>query len=60
LSLDSYQPEIEILQKNNNSIPVLHLPQLVALALDYSPDELGMNKHIVSTLKINEILSAKA
>ncbi|MCS5582368.1 MAG: CoB--CoM heterodisulfide reductase iron-sulfur subunit B family protein, partial [Pseudomonadales bacterium] len=33
LSLDSYQPEIEILQKNNNSIPVLHLPQLVALAL---------------------------
>ncbi|HIE80320.1 MAG TPA: heterodisulfide reductase, partial [Nitrospinaceae bacterium] len=60
LSLDSYQPEIEILQKNNNSIPVLHLPQLVALALGYSPDELGMNKHIVSTLKINEILSAKA
>ena len=58
LSLDSYQPEIEILQKTNNSIPVLHLPQLVALALGYSPDELGMNKHIVSTLKINEILAA--
>ena len=57
LSLDSYQPEIEILQKKNNSIPVLHLPQLVALALGYSPNELGMDKHIVSTLKINEILS---
>jgi succinate dehydrogenase / fumarate reductase, cytochrome b subunit len=58
LSLDSYQPEIEILQKKNNSIPVLHLPQLVALALGYSPNELGMDKHIVSTLKINEIISA--
>ena len=58
LSLDSYQPEIELLQKTNSSIPVLHLPQLVALALGYSPDELGMNKHIVSTLKINEILAA--
>ena len=59
LSLDSYQPEIEIMQKTKNSIPILHLPQLVALALGYSPDELGMNKHIVSTLKINEILTAK-
>ncbi len=58
LSLDSYQPEIELLQKTNSSIPVLHLPQLVALALGYSPNELGMNKHIVSTLKINEILAA--
>ena len=58
LSLDSYQPEIEIMQKTKNSIPILHLPQLVALALGYSPDELGMNKHIVSTLKINEILAA--
>jgi succinate dehydrogenase / fumarate reductase cytochrome b subunit len=58
LSLDSYQPEIKILQKKNNSIPVLHLPQLVALALGYSPNELGMDKHIVSTLKINEIIAA--
>ena len=58
LSLASYQPEIEIMQKTKNSIPILHLPQLVALALGYSPDELGMNKHIVSTLKINEILAA--
>ena len=37
LSLDSYQPEIELLQKKNQSIPILHLPQLVALALGYTP-----------------------
>jgi succinate dehydrogenase / fumarate reductase, cytochrome b subunit len=28
-------------------LPVLHLPQLVGLALGLSPKELGMSKHIV-------------
>ena len=60
LSLDSYQPEIESLQKKNQSIPILHLPQLVALALGYTPTQLGMDSHIVSTLKINQILSSSA
>ena len=48
LSLDSYQPEIDSLKAKGYSIPILHLPQLVALALGHSPKELGMNKHIVS------------
>ena len=47
LSLDSYQPEIEKLKKEGYSIPILHLPQLVALAMGYSPQELDMHKHIV-------------
>ena len=29
-------------------MPVLHLPQLVGLALGLTPKELGMNKHVVS------------
>ena len=28
-------------------MPVLHLPQLVGLALGLEPDQLGMGKHIV-------------
>jgi succinate dehydrogenase / fumarate reductase cytochrome b subunit len=28
---------------------VLHLPQLIGLALGFEPEELGMPKHIVST-----------
>jgi len=28
-------------------MPVLHLPQLVGLALGLSPEQLGMGKHIV-------------
>jgi succinate dehydrogenase / fumarate reductase cytochrome b subunit len=48
LSLDSYQPEIDVLRAKGYSIPILHLPQLVALALGFSPRELDMHKHIVS------------
>jgi succinate dehydrogenase / fumarate reductase cytochrome b subunit len=57
LSLDSYQPD---LQKKHYSIPILHLPQLVALALGFSPDEIGMDKHIVSTVGLDKILAQHA
>ncbi len=56
LSLDSYQPEIEKMNKKGYSVPILHLPQLVALALGYSPQELEMDKHIVSTARLDKIL----
>ena len=57
LSLDAYQPEIDKMNKKGCSIPVLHLPQLVALALGYSPQELGMDKHIISTTRLDKILA---
>jgi len=57
LSLDAYQPEIDRMNKRGCSIPILHLPQLVALALGYSPQELGMDKHIVSTTRLDTILT---
>lgn len=60
LSLDSYQPEIPSLQKKHYSIPILHLPQLVALALGFSPEEIGMDKHIVSTAGLDKILAQHA
>ncbi len=60
LSLDSYQPEIENLRKKHYSIPILHFPQLVALALGYSPEEIGMDKHIVSTAGLDKILAQHA
>lgn len=49
LNLDSRQPEIEKVIGRKLGIPVLHLPQLVGLALGLSPEELGLDKHIVST-----------
>ena len=57
LSLDAYQPEIDRINKKGCSIPILHLPQLVALALGYSPKELGMDKHIISTARLDKILA---
>jgi succinate dehydrogenase / fumarate reductase cytochrome b subunit len=33
-------------------LPVLHLPQLVGLALGLSPKELGMTKHIIKPTKV--------
>jgi len=57
LSLDAYQPEIDRMNQKGCSIPILHLPQLVALALGYSPQELGMDKHIISTTRLDKILT---
>lgn len=48
LNLDSRQPEVEKVIGKKLGLPILHLPQLVALALGISPEELGLNKHIVS------------
>jgi succinate dehydrogenase / fumarate reductase cytochrome b subunit len=35
---------------------VLHLPQLVSLALGISPEQLGLDRHIVSTRPVLEKL----
>lgn len=49
LNLDSRQPEVEKVIERKLGLPVLHLPQLVALALGVPPTQLGLSKHIVST-----------
>ena len=47
LNLDLQQPVAENVVGRDLGMPVLHLPQLVGLALGLSPKELGMNKHVV-------------
>ena len=47
LNLDMQQPAAAKVVRRELGMPVLHLPQLVGLALGLSPKELGMNKHIV-------------
>jgi len=47
LNLDAYQPEIESTFEREMSLPILHYPQLLALALGVTLDELKMNTHIV-------------
>ncbi|NJN72101.1 MAG: heterodisulfide reductase [Limnothrix sp. RL_2_0] len=54
LNLDSRQPEVEKVIGKKLGLPVLHLPQLVALALGVPPEELGLSKHIVNTKPLLE------
>jgi succinate dehydrogenase / fumarate reductase cytochrome b subunit len=52
LNLDLQQPAAAKVSGRALGLPVLHLPQLVGLALGLSPKELGMNKHIVRPTRV--------
>ncbi|NER21245.1 MAG: heterodisulfide reductase [Symploca sp. SIO1C2] len=56
LNLDSRQPEVEKVIGHKLGLPVLHLPQLVALALSVDPKQLGLDRHIVATKPVLEKL----
>jgi succinate dehydrogenase / fumarate reductase, cytochrome b subunit len=58
LNLDMQQPEAAKVVNRDLSLAVLHLPQLVGLALGAEPKELGMAKHIASTEWVQERLDA--
>jgi succinate dehydrogenase / fumarate reductase cytochrome b subunit len=46
--LDGFQREIEGDLGEKLDMPVLHLPQLVGLALGMSPEELGVDRHMIA------------
>ena len=52
LNLDLQQPEAEKYVERELGVPVLHLPQLLGLALGLEPGELGMDKHVVKTREV--------
>jgi succinate dehydrogenase / fumarate reductase cytochrome b subunit len=66
LNLDARQPDAtDVLQTDGKltgeiDLPVLHVPQLVALALGYSPKQLDMDKHIASTKAVQQKLAVNA
>ena len=52
LNLDLQQPLAERQAGRVLDMPVLHLPQLVGLALGLSPKELGLNRHVVKPTSV--------
>lgn len=52
LNLDLQQPLAERQAGRELKMPVLHLPQLVGLALGLDPKELGMQRHIVKPTSV--------
>jgi succinate dehydrogenase / fumarate reductase, cytochrome b subunit len=57
LNLDMQQPEAAKITGRELGLPILHLPQLVGLALGFEPRELGMGKHIAATDWVAERLA---
>jgi succinate dehydrogenase / fumarate reductase cytochrome b subunit len=57
LNLDSRQPEVARVIGRSLHLPILHLPQLIGLALGIDPEVLGLHRHIVSTLPVLQKLS---
>jgi succinate dehydrogenase / fumarate reductase cytochrome b subunit len=49
LNLDSRQPEVADTIGRKLGLPVLHLPQLIGLAVGIEPKRLGLERHVVST-----------
>jgi succinate dehydrogenase / fumarate reductase cytochrome b subunit len=56
LNLDSRQPEVAKVIGQKLNIPVLHLPQLIGLAVGIDPKNLGLERHVVSTRSVLEKL----
>ncbi len=52
LNLDSRQPEVASAIGQTIDLPVLHLPQLVGLAVGIEPKRLGLDRHVVSTRSV--------
>lgn len=52
MQLDMYQPEGRQAVGGDREMPVLHLAQLIGLALGLAPADLGLNRHIADTGKL--------
>ena len=54
LNLDGQQSRAEAQAKERIDMPVLHLPQVVGMALGFSPEEMEVDRHMVSLKKVEE------
>ena len=57
LNLDGYQPDAAKVAKQPIDLPILHLPQLIGLAIGIAPEDMRLNKHIISTQKMLSTLA---
>lgn len=52
MQLDMYQPDAQKRFEESIRMPILHLPQLIGLALGFEPEELGIRRHIVDAIPV--------
>lgn len=58
LAMDAYQRKAELLNDTEYNMPVLHLPQLLGLALGMGQDVLQFKRHMVSLDRVLETVGA--
>jgi succinate dehydrogenase / fumarate reductase cytochrome b subunit len=56
LAMDAYQPKAEAQNGTEYNMPVLHLPQLIGLALGMTPKDLDFKRHMVPADRVAEIV----
>jgi succinate dehydrogenase / fumarate reductase, cytochrome b subunit len=56
LNLDGNQAKAGAQTGREIDLPILHLPQFVGMALGFSPDEMNVKRHIVSTSPVEKIV----
>ncbi len=59
LNLDGQQPDAAAVIKRDIGVPIFHLPQLLGLAFGLTPEELRLNRHVVSTASALEKIELK-
>jgi succinate dehydrogenase / fumarate reductase, cytochrome b subunit len=61
LNLDGYQPKARRQNRGDKgNLPILHLPQLLGLAMGIAPKELGLQHHMVNTSGLLKKAAPKA
>ena len=59
MNLDVYQDRAEKKVERKLDLPILHLPQLIGLAMGIKPKKLGLSHHIVSTRSVLDKVNLK-
>lgn len=54
LNLDGYQPKAMRQVRRKIDLPILHLPQMIGLALGLSARDVGLQRHIISTRLVTD------
>ena len=52
LNLDGYQPKAMQQAQRDIDIPIIHLPQLLGLAMGFDAKEMGLSRHIISAKRV--------
>ena len=61
LNLDGYQDKARVRNRGDRAdLPIIHLPQLLALAMGIPADELGLKRHFVSTKDFVDMLGTSS